>query len=286
VKPPAFTYHRPDTRAEVDALLADLGAEAKILAGGQSLVPILNMRLATPAHVVDINHLGDEPRVPHDVGGALACGPLVRQESLERSAQVAARVPLLAAAVRHVAHPAIRSRGTVAGSIAHADPAAELPAVLVVLDGSVVARSARGERTIAARDFFAGALESSLAPDEWVVEVRWPDAEEATAYAFEEFARRRGDYALCGVAASVTDGGETLRVALAYLGMGDVPVKLEAEVARDDARALEGAVTALVDEHLDPPADIHASTALRLHLGRRLGLRVVRRALDARAEAA
>jgi aerobic carbon-monoxide dehydrogenase medium subunit len=282
MKPAPFTYHRPESRAEVDDLLAQHGDEAKILAGGQSLIPILNMRLASPGHLIDINHMQDELPEPVEAGGEVIVGPVVRHEAVERSPSIQERVPLLSETMPFVAHPAIRSRGTVAGSMAHADPAAELPAVLAVLGGSVVARRKGGSRTIQAADFFAGPLENSLAPDEWVQEVRWPMRVTGAGYAFEEFARRRGDYALCGVAAMAApaDGNNTLTVSLSYLGMGDVPERLETEPIKkgDDA---EDAVTAVVSDCLDAPADIHASPEYRMHLARRLGVRAARRAIAA-----
>ena len=191
MKPPPFAYHRPRTRAEVDRLLADYGPEAKILAGGQSLLPIMNMRLSAPEHVIDINALEDEPSQPAVDDGVVRFGPLVRQAATERWPELKTRAPALAEAIAYTAHPAIRSRGTVVGSIAHADPAAELPAVLLALDGEVRARSAEGTRTIAARDFFKGALETALRPTEWVEEASLPAATAATGYAVEEFAYRR-----------------------------------------------------------------------------------------------
>lgn len=278
MKPPPFTYHRPDDRAEVDALLAELGDDAKILAGGQSLVPILNMRLAEPGHLVDINHLRHEPSQPEESESSVAFGPLVRQGEIEESTLVARRVPLLADAIRHVAHPAIRSRGTVTGSIAHADPAAELPAVLVALDGEVVARSRAGARVIPALDFFAGPLENSLQPTEWVAETRWPARASDTGYAFEEFARRSGDYALCGVAAVVEKSdGNRFEATLAYLGMGDVPTRLQTRAI--EVSDVDDAVASLT-ESLDPISDIHAGRDFRMHLARTLGARAVRRAAE------
>jgi carbon-monoxide dehydrogenase medium subunit len=278
VKPPPFTYHRPRDRSEVDALLADLGGDARILAGGQSLVPILNMRLAAPEHLVDINHLHDEPIDPEEGSESVAFGPLVRQCTVEESSVVAARVPLLAEAITHVAHPAIRSRGTVAGSIAHADPAAELPAALVALGGEVVARARFGSRTIPATEFFAGPLENSLEPGEWVVEVRWPSRAPGAGYAFEEFARRSGDYALCGVAAVVERAnGSGFRATLSYLGMGDAPRQLRTDDF--DLSVAEDAVGS-VSESLDPISDLHASREFRLRLARVLGARAVRRAAE------
>jgi len=256
VKPPPFAYHRPSTREEVDGLLAELGPETKLLAGGQSLIPILNMRLAAPAHLIDLNFLRDEPAEPVLDGGALVFGPLVRQAAAERSRLVAERLPLLLEVLRHVAHPAIRSRGTVVGSIAHADPAAELPALFVLLEGE--ARVRPTGRTVRASDLFVSHLETSLAPGEWIEEVRLPAR---SGGAFEEFARRHGDYALCGVAALAIDGD----VAMSFVGMGATPVRLVGDVS--DAVA-----------QLEPEDDIHASARYRRHLALRLAERVVERA--------
>jgi carbon-monoxide dehydrogenase medium subunit len=259
VKPPPFTYHRPDTRDEVDALLSTYGSDAKILAGGQSLVPILNMRLASPAHIVDINHLRDEGADPLDDGDAVVFGPLVRQEVVERSDLVAEKVPLLRAAIEYVAHAAIRNRGTIVGSVAHADPAAELPAVLAALGGVVVARRAGGSRSIRAKDFFAGPLENSMGEDEWAEGVRWPARRASEGFAFEEFARRSGDYALCGVAAVVRGSPRTLT--LAYLGMGDVPVALEVDGLDSDADIEDG--VAEMAASVEAGGDIHATPRYR-----------------------
>jgi aerobic carbon-monoxide dehydrogenase medium subunit len=214
------------------------------------------MRLAAPAHLIDINHLHDEPAEPALHDGAVAFGPLVRLGAAERSALVADRLPLLAAALPHVAHPAIRSRGTVVGSIAHADPAAELPAVMALLEGEAGVRGPRGTRRVPAADLFVSHLETSLAPDEWIEEVRLPAHDRG---AFAEFARRRGDYALCGVAA--------VPGALVYVGMGPVPVRLELERPDD--------LPALLRERLEPEDDIHATARYRLHLAERLGMRVM-----------
>jgi carbon-monoxide dehydrogenase medium subunit len=242
VKPAPFAYHRPRTREEVDRLLAQHGEEAKVLAGGQSLVPIMSMRLATPAHVIDINFLEGEPREPVLDAGALVFGPLVRQRAAERSPLVAELLPVLEQALAHVAHPAIRSRGTVVGSIAHADPAAELPAVMVAVGGEARVRSASGRRTIAAGDLFAGPLQTTLQPGEWIEEVRLPVQGDRPS-AVLEFARRRGDYALCGVVA--------LGDAVTYIGMGPYP----------------GVVA--------PEDDIHASARYRLWLAERLKRRAL-----------
>jgi len=276
VKPPPFTYHRPDTRAEVDALLSMYGSDAKILAGGQSLVPILNMRLASPAHIVDINHLSDEDDVPFEEGDVVVFGPLVRQEAVECSDLVAEKVPLLAAAIKYVAHPAIRNRGTVVGSVAHADPAAELPAVLAGLGGAVLTRRSGGSRSIPASDFFAGPLENSMGDDEWAEGVQWPARRAGEGFAFEEFARRSGDYALCGVAAVMRRSSRTLT--LAYLGMGDVPVGLDVDGIDSDAD-IEDAVAGLASS-LEAGGDIHATPRYRSWLAQKLGVKAARAAFS------
>ena len=264
MKPPPFAYHRPETRAEVDRLLAELGDEAKILAGGQSLIPIMNMRLSAPAHLIDINGLGDEPAEAVEEGGVVRFGPLVRHADAERSSH-----PLIRAALAYVGHPAIRSRGTVVGSVAHADPAAELPAVLLALDGEVQARSAEGVRTIPAREFFLGALENALTPTEWAEEVRVPAAEDGDGFAVQEFARRHGDYAICGVMAARR--GETTR--LVHFGIGPLPVVTDVN-ADEDVRER---VRAAMDE-VDVADDLHGSAAYRRHLADVLAVRAMKEA--------
>ena len=268
MKPPPFAYHRPRTRAEVDGLLAEHGDEAKILAGGQSLLPIMNMRLSAPAHVIDINALEDEPSAPAVDDGVVRFGPLVRQAAVERWPE---RPAVLSEALAYTAHPAIRSRGTVVGSIAHADPAAELPAVLLALDGEVKARSRQGVRTIAARDFFLGALETSLRPDEWVEEVVLPLPGDGTGCAVEEFAYRHGDYAICGVVAVVKRSGE---VTLVHFGIAPLAIRTELP----DGRA-ETIAAALADAELTD--DLHATAAYRRRLAEVLGARAAARAAKA-----
>jgi aerobic carbon-monoxide dehydrogenase medium subunit len=265
MKPPPFAYHRPRTRAEVDRLLAEHGDEAKILAGGQSLLPIMNMRLSAPEHVIDINALEDEPSQPRLDDGVARFGPLVRQAAAGRWADTV-DFPALKEALAYTAHPAIRSRGTVVGSIAHADPAAELPAVLLALDGEVKARSAHGTRTIPARDFFLGALETALRPDEWLEEVALPNARDGTAV--EEFAYRHGDYAICGVVAVTERAGATT---LVHFGVGPLPIRTELP----DGRA-ETIREALAD--VEMTGDLHATAAYRRQLAEVLGARAAARA--------
>ncbi len=270
MKPPPFEYHRPTTRADVDRLLAEHGSEAKILAGGQSLIPILNMRLAAPAHVIDINGLEDEPSEPRLDDGVVRFGPLVRQSAVERWPELARRAPALKEAIAYTAHPAIRSRGTLVGSIAHADPAAELPAVLLALDGEVKARTVEGTRTIAARDFFVDALETSLKPTEWLEEVSLPASDDQAGYAVEEFAYRHGDYAICGVVAVARPGG----VRLVHFGASTRAIRSELPDGMQETIR-----EALADAELTD--DLHATAAYRRRLAEVLGARAAARAAEA-----
>jgi aerobic carbon-monoxide dehydrogenase medium subunit len=263
MKPPPFAYHRPETREAVDRLLAEHGDEAKILAGGQSLIPILNMRLAAPARLVDINGLEGEPTAPQTGDGQVRFGPLVRHADAERGCH-----PLIEEALSYVGHPAIRSRGTVVGSIAHADPAAELPAALLALDGEVRCRSGRGTRTVPAREFFLGALENALEPGEWVEEVTVPTPRAGEGFAVEEFARRHGDYAICGVMAVA----RRERVRLVHFGVGPLPLVTDLDTADDLTAALDG---------VEMTDDLHGSAAYRSHLAATLGMRAARRAMEA-----
>jgi carbon-monoxide dehydrogenase medium subunit len=269
MKPPPFAYHRPETRAAVDRLLAELGDEAKILAGGQSLLPLLNMRLSAPPHVIDINGLQDEPGEPVVDDGIMRFAPLVRHASAERAPH-----PLIREALTYVGHPAIRSRGTVVGSITHADPAAELPAVVLARDGEVRCRSVDGVRSVAARDFIQGPLETALEPTEWVDEVAIPAPGPGSGYAVEEFARRHGDFAICGVIAVAQP--ESVR--LVHFGIAALPVTTEiAAGAEIRARVRE----AIAD--LQITDDLHGTARYRRHLAAELGARAAERA---RAEAA
>ncbi|HEX5618694.1 MAG TPA: FAD binding domain-containing protein [Solirubrobacteraceae bacterium] len=264
MKPPPFAYHRPDSREAVDRLLADLGGEGKILAGGQSLIPILNMRLSSPAHLIDINGLADEPREPIRDDGVVRFGPLVRHADAEHGAH-----PLLDAAMEFVGHPAIRSRGTVVGSVAHADPAAEMPAALLALDGEVRCRSARGTRTVPARDFFVGALECCLLPDEWAEEVSIPAAPDGTGYAVEEFARRHGDYAICGVMAAARADS----VRLVHFGIASLPIVTDVPADEDVRERVRDALT-----DVEIADDLHGTERYRRHLAEVLGERAAARA--------
>ncbi|HMH50616.1 MAG TPA: xanthine dehydrogenase family protein subunit M [Candidatus Acidoferrum sp.] len=283
MKPPKFDYHAPASVDEALALLARYGGDAKILAGGQSLVPLLNFRLSRPAALIDLNRIPALAYIRAE-DGEVRFGAMTRQRTIEFSPLVFERVPLLTEATRWVGHLPIRSRGTIGGSIAHADPSAEYPAVLRALDGSVVARGPEGERTVAAAELFQSYLTTSLAAEEILVEVRLPAMPAGAGYAFEELARRHGDFALVGIAAVVARDGERCTMArLATSGTGPVPIRLrEAEQILERDGLGDAAIEAAgrrASELVEPDADIHASADYRRHLTGVLTTRAIRRAL-------
>jgi CO/xanthine dehydrogenase FAD-binding subunit len=285
VKPPSFRYLAPQSVDETLGLLEKHGDDAKLLAGGQSLVPMMNLRLAQPAVLIDLNRLADLGGVQAWDGG-LSIGALARQSALERADLVRERLPILAETARLVGHPAIRHRGTVGGSIAHADPAAELPAAMLALEASFVARSASGERTIPAAEFFAGYFSTALEPNELLTEIRVPGLPAGTGAAFLELSRRSGDFAVCGALALVTlsSTGTCDRVRLALCGVGPGPVRPRAvedalQGQQPTAEALAAAAQQASSE-VDPPSDIHGSAAYR----RKMAVVMTRRALALAAE--
>jgi carbon-monoxide dehydrogenase medium subunit len=312
MKPAPFEYHRPVSLAETFDLLDRYGDDGRILAGGQSLVPALNLRLATPRAVIDINRVPDLDAV-RVIGEGLVIGALVRQEALERSPLVRQRAPLIVAAVPHVGHSAIRARGTIGGSLALADPAAELPACAVALGATIRAGRRGGSRDVAADEFFRGIYATALAPGEIVTEIVVPRSAPGWRWGFDELARRHGDFALAGLAAGIRLAGRDAAVAgrgaavagrgaaegepsgyqrgvvtevrLVFFGVGTRPVRArraEAALAGRpaDAATLAAAGRAL-DGDLDPPGDVHGSPALRRHLARVLLSRVVGRLVEA-----
>jgi carbon-monoxide dehydrogenase medium subunit len=289
VKPAPFDYHRPDTADEALAILADLGSDAKPLAGGQSLVPAMNFRLARPAVLVDLNRIAPLAYIEESPDGGLLIGAMTRQRAPERSGTVARKAPLLFEAMPWIAHPQIRNRGTVGGSLAHADPAAELPAVMVALDARFVLRSRTASRTVPAHDFYTGLLTTVLGPDELLTEIRIPPRPARAGSAFIELARRHGDFALVGVAVELAldQRGACASARIALLSVGDGPVlaaKAMAVLAGciPHAASIEEAARIAAETDVDPPADIHASSAYRRHLVRVL----VGRALTEAAERA
>jgi carbon-monoxide dehydrogenase medium subunit len=284
MKLPDFEYQAPATVAEAIALLAEHQDEATLLAGGQSLIPLLALRLAHPAVLIDINGLDDLSGVSV-TDGRVTIGALTREYMAEESETVAETVPLLAAALPLIGHEAIRSRGTLGGSLAHADPAAELPAVARALDAEFVVRSESGERVIPAAEWFEGYLTTSRRPEEILVEVRFPVAEAGTGAAFQEVARRHGDFAIVGLAASLTLTDGTITDArLAFSGVADVPVRaVEAEsllIDQQPSAELFAEAARRAAEPLDPPADLHGSSDYR----KKVAAVLVRRGLQAAAD--
>jgi carbon-monoxide dehydrogenase medium subunit len=273
VKPAPFAYRRPETlEAALEALAGEPGA--KVLAGGQSLVPLLSMRLAAPATLVDVNRLPDLDAVSV-TGDEVRVGALVRHADLLADEGAREAQPLLAMALAHVAHATIRNRGTTVGSIVHADAAAEMPAVLALLGGSVDVASVRGRRTIAAADLFAGPLESTLAADELALAASFPVLRPGEGVGFAEVARRHGDYALCGVAGVVrVEADEVVAARLGFLSVHDVPTVVDV-TGLDGDGAAEQALA-----QLEPGDDVHASAAYRTQLVRVLTRRVLAAATD------
>ncbi len=281
MKAPRFSYVRPKSLGSALELLAEHGDEARILAGGQSLMPTLNMRLSEPRLLVDINRIDALKGISFE-DGAVRIGALARHAELLASPIVGRRLPLIAAAMPHVAHVAVRNRGTFGGSIALADPAAELPACAVALDAAFVLASLRGRRTVPARSFFHGLYETELAEDELLVEARIPALAAGYRSSFLEFARRHGDFALAGVCCHAhVDGAVLSDVRLAYFGSEDRPLFAGAASAAAEGRAWSGdvkqAVKAALGGDLDPIASFHASAATRLHLARVLAGRALDR---------
>lgn len=286
MKPASFSYSSPATVDEALAVLAQLGEDGKVLAGGQSLIPILNMRLSSPAHLVDINRVAGLDTL--DANGWIRVGALARHARVERDERVRRMCPLLAQALRLVAHPVIRNRGTVCGALAQADPASELPATLALLGGVVeVARADAPVREIAAADFFTGPMESALEVDELIIAARFPVVPAGTGTEFTEVSRRRADYALCGVGAMVTvDEGEQITSArAAYVSVNPTPLVIDlTEVlagARSDTADF-AAAGRLARDTVHPKTDLHASADYR----RELAAVLTERALAAAAHRA
>jgi carbon-monoxide dehydrogenase medium subunit len=283
MKPPKFDYHAPPTVDEAIALLTRYGGEAKVLAGGQSLVPLLNFRLSRPAALVDLNRIPSLAYI-READGYVRLGAMTRQRTIEFSPVVRRRLPLLAEATAFVGHLPIRTRGTIGGSLAHADPAAEYPATLTALGGEVVVRGPRGERTLQAGDLFQSYLATALGADEILTEVRFPAMPDGAGFAFEEFSRRHGDFAIVGIAAMVRGQGQSCTVArLATAGAGPSPVRLrDAEEILEREGLTEAAIEAAARRAatlVDPPSDIHASADYRRNLTRVLTGRALRRAI-------
>ena len=290
MKPAKFEYHVPASVEEALQILARYQGEARVLAGGQSLVPMMNFRLATPAAIVDLNCVAGLAEIGA-ADGVVTIGAMVRQRRIEFAPMIAEKLPLLSAATRWIGHLPTRTRGTIGGSIAHADPAAEIPMILQVLEGEVVVRAPQGERRIAAPDLFLSPLTTSLAPDEVIIEVHFPTMPPGASYAIEEFARRKGDFAIAAISVMLVRDGERCTMArLATAGIGPVTVRLrDAEAILEERGLGDAAIAAAAEkaaELVEPMSDQHGSADFRRHLTGVLTRRAVHKALKDRHDAA
>lgn len=291
MKPAPFHYYAPHTLAESLSLLAEHGYDAKLLAGGQSLVPTMNFRLAQPAILIDLNYVPELAYITAGDNKDLHIGAMTRQRAVEQSRLVQQHAPLLHMTMPQIAHTQIRNRGTIGGSLAHADPAAELPAVAVVADAQFKIESQVGNRWTAAQDFYVGLFTTDLAPDEMLTEIHWPSLSPRTGWSIQEVARRHGDYAMVGVTALVTldKEGRCQSAKIALISVGEGPV-----LAPNAAALLLGekpTETLIIDAahtvahvDIDPVADIHASVAYRRHLAQVLAQRVLTQAFAQAAQ--
>ncbi len=269
MKNPPFNYHRPATVDEALALLATYGDEAKVLAGGQSLLPIMALRLGRPEHVVDIGTIADLKQT--NTADGVTFGAMVRHAEAEKSPEVARHAPLVAAALPHVGHRAIRNRGTVVGSIAHADPAAELPAVCLAAGATMTIASSRGTREVQADDFFEGYFSTAIEPHELLTQVHFPRWSETAGGSVVEISRRHGDYAMVGLACVAdVQNGAIARAALSFFGVSSKPVRVteaeEALVGKPPTEEAFAEAAAIVGRVLEPGGDIHATTQYRRHI--------------------
>ena len=278
MKPAPFAYKKPRSLKEAVALLGE-HKDARLLAGGQSLIATLNMRLSAPSLLIDINDISGLDQIAHK-GGMVEIGALVRHSKAEHSDVMRKLAPLIARALPHIGHPAIRNRGTLGGSIAFADPAAELPACLMALDGEVETSGPKGKRTIKVADFFKGLFETALGPQDILTAIRIPAATKDTRTGFAELARRHGDYAIVGLAASArADGKGIADVKLSFFGVGSTPMRAKKAEAALASGNVDAAVAAL---DLDPHDDVQATGAVKKHLAGVLLRRVAKQLMEAR----
>lgn len=286
MKPAPFEYHVPDSIEQALALMHEHADAAKILAGGQSLVPAMNFRVVQPAMLIDLNRLKELDYV-REAGDCLRIGAMTRERTLELDPQIKTRSPLLHEAAPNIAHPQIRNRGTIGGSIVNADPAAELPVLMVALDARLKASSTSGERWIDARDFFVGMFTTALEPDEILVEIELPFIQPRTGWSFMEVAPRAGDYALMGVAAHVTldETGTCEHARLVYLNAGDGPVDAK-EAAHSlvgeliSEASIESAAALASENEINPFGNIHTSPEFQRHLAKVLTTKTLKQALE------
>ena len=290
MKPASFEYHIPQSLEEALTIKAQHGEEAKILAGGQSLVPAMNFRVVQPAMLVDLNRVAELSFIREEEN-VIRVGAMARERHLEFDASIEKRIPLLHEAVPNIAHPQIRNRGTIGGSIVHADPAAELPMLMVALSARLKAKNKSAERWIDAKDFFAGMFTTALEPDEILVEIEMPFMPPRTGWSFMEVAPRAGDYAMMGVAALVTldDAGKCTSAKLVYLNAGDGPVdaveaakSLKGEMLNN--KAIESAAAHASENEINPFGNIHVSADFQRHLAKALTKRTLNQAIQRAGE--
>ena len=286
MKPAPFAYYVPESIEQAVQLLHDHGGESKLLAGGQSLVPAMNFRVVQPSALIDLNRVKELDYI-HEDGKVLRIGAMTRERTLEFSPLIASWFPLLMEAMPHVAHPQIRNRGTLGGSLANADPAAELPVIMLALGARLKAFSIRGERWVEAPNFFSGMFTTDLAPDEMLVEIELPATPARTGWSFMEVAPRAGDYALMGVAvlATLGENGVCKGARLVYLNAGDGPVdaKEAAKILKGEmpgANVIEAAADSASQREINPFGNIHASSDFQRHLARVLTRKAVEQAFD------
>lgn len=290
MKPAPFEYHAPTTVDEALVLLGESGDDAKLLAGGQSLVPAMNFRVMQPSVLIDLNEVEGLGHVEDGDNGSVRIGAMTRQSEAEHHPLIAERLPLLEEALPLIAHPQIRNRGTIGGSLVHADPAAELPVVAVASEAEMKVKNSDGERWVGAEDFFQGMFTTAVGPNELLVEIRFPEAEPRSGWSFKELARRSGDYAMAGVAAGVIlqEDGNCREARLVYLNVGDGPIRArEAEgllVGEGKSRELfEEAGQTAAQQEITPYGNVHASPEYQQHLAKVLTVRALAEAWE-RAE--
>jgi len=292
MKPAPFKYIAASSLHHALSLKAEYGDEARFLAGGQSLIPAMNFRLARPTALIDINGLNELARIERSQDGEIRVGALTRYRALERDSAFLKNCPLFADALPHIAHPQIRNRGTIGGNLSHADPASELPAIAVAMQARMRIKSAKGERQVVASEFFQGLLTTDLQAHEMLVEIAFPAAPARTGTCFMEVARRRGDFAICGVAAVVTvdDQGRCSQLRLVLCGVGDAPVDASAAAASLMGRHASGeaieAVAADVQGMIEPSGNVHATPDYQRHIAGVLTQRAVGAALERVRDAA
>lgn len=287
MKPAPFEYRAPDTLQEALTLLAENGFDAKLLAGGQSLIPVMNFRLAQPGVIIDLNRVDGLDQINVQPDGRVSIGAMVRQATLEKSDMIRNRLPLLFQTIPFIAHPQIRNRGTIGGSLAHADPAAELPVISVALQAQFKLQNRSEERLVGAESFYKLLFETELAEDEILTEVIFPATPARTGYAFHELARRHGDYAQAGAAAviSLDEAGRCQNARLVFLNVGDIPMIASQAAGMLTGNHLndsliEAAARHAADHEIEPGGDVHASAAYRRHLAFVLGKRAIHEALN------